>query len=995
MKSHVYNEPGLSVRNIHQGDSGRIQQRSRKLSSSRIFGRIFLGLLALVVTLPSGALRLAAQQAAGAIQGKVLDPTGAVVPGANVVVLRGAKTVKQLSTDEAGNFTAAGLAPGAYTVRVNSTGFAEYVSGVLQVAASAVVTLDATLIIEGSQQQVNVTSTTGHGVSIAPGENASAMVLTGPDLDALPDDPEELASDLKALAGPTIKSKGAIFMIDGFTGGHIPPKDAIQEIRINQNPFSAEYSDIGFGRIEILTKPGSSAVHGAFSLKGSDSVLNSRNPYTNVKPAYNAEDLTGDLAGPLSQKASYFLDFEGRHANENEIINATVLSPALSITPIAQSVNTPETDAAGGGRVDYQLTEKNSLSMRYEYRYTSQSNTGVGGFTLPERSYNLNDTLNTLQLADSEVISNSAINETRLQFTRDALGQAASTFQPAIKVLDAFTGGGAQIGNSFHNENRWELQNYTSLTRGHHTLTFGGQANLANLYDSSPLNFEGQFVFSGGQGPLLNSQNNVVLGGNGQPVLIPLSSIQVYQRTLQLQQLGYSMPAIIARGGGASQFTVAGGQPASSLQQIDVGLFLQDDWRVSPSFSISPGFRWEGQNDIHDWRDYAPRMGLAWMPHGRGGRTGNTVIRLGSGVFYDRFNENNFLQTLRFNGITQQQFIISNPAFYPQVPSLASLESLGQPQTIQTLDPNLRSPGILQSSAGVEQQLPFGVVASVTYINTHGWNMFMSRNINAPLPGSGLTPFPGGNIYQYESAGKFNENQIVANFNRSFKGRMALFGRYTYNRAFSNTDGPNSFPANQYNLAAEYGRAATDIRHNLVLGGSLLGPFRTDLSPFLLVRSGAPFNIITGYDNNGDSLFTDRPAFATNPNAPGVVVTPYGAFNPNPAPGAALIPRNYAQGPGFASLNMRFGRTFGFGPESFAGGHHKSKVKLESTDHRYNLTVSVIVRNLFNLTNPGIPIGNLSSPLFNQSNWLAAASGAYDPAYGNNRRLMFDVRLSF
>jgi len=932
-----------------------------------------------------------AQRPAGSLHGKVFDPSGAVIPGAAVQVLNASnKAVRKLSTDHAGNFSAAELAPGTYTVHVSKAGFADFFSGPVRVSASKATSLIARLPLQSTRQEVSVMAEPGSGVSLAPNENASAMTLRGADLKALPDDPEELRADLKALAGPTVNSKGAEFLVDGFRGGRLPPKDAIQEIRINQNPFSAKYSEIGFGRVEILTKPGARKVHGTFSLKGSDDALNSRNPFTAIKPRYHAEDLTGDLTGPLSHRASYFVDFEGRKATENEIINATVLGPSLNVTSVAQSVVTPETDGVGGGRVDDQLNDKNILSARYEWSRTSQNSVGVGGLTLPSRAYSMTDNTNTVQLADTMILSNSAINQTRLQYIREGIGQSANSFQPTLKVLDAFTGGGAQAGNSLYIDDSWELRNDTSLTHGKHTITFGGDVHTDLLYDRSPADFAGAFIFSGGLAPVLDSSNNTVLGTNGSPLLAPITSIQRYQRTLQLQQSGLSPAAILARGAGASQFTIAGGQPASSLAQTDVGIYFQDDWRVTPSLSISPGFRWEGQNDIHDWKDFGPRFGLAWAP-GRHGHRGKTVLRLGSGIFYERFNANQMLQTLRFNGVTQQQFVLNNPLFYPQVPTLASLQALGLPQTIWTIDPNLRSPAMFQAAAGVERQLPLGIVASANYIHTRVWHKFLARNINAPLPGSGKTPFPGGNIYQYESAGTFNENQLVVSVNRRFKGRFAMFGRYTYNRAFSNSDGINSFPANPYNLQADYGRASTDIRHDLVLGGSLLGPFRTDLNPFLVVRSGAPFNITTGQDNNGDSLFTDRPSFAANPFQPGVVVTPYGAFNPAPAIGGTIIPRNFGQGPGFVSLNMRFGRTFGFGP-STGNGHG---MHLHSTDHRYDLTLSVMVRNILNTTNRGIPIGNLSSPLFNQSNWLASSSGAYDPAYGNNRRLMFELRLNF
>ena len=237
-----------------------------------------------------------------------------------------------------------------------------------------------------------------------------------------------------------------------------------------------------------------------------------------------------------------------------------------------------------------------------------------------------------------------------------------------------------------------------------------------------------------------------------------------------------------------------------------------------------------------------------------------------------------------------------------------------------------------------------------------------------------------------------------------------MFGRYEYNRAFSNTDGINTFPANQYDLQADYGRAATDIRHTLVLGGSFFVPLATTLDPFLVVRSGAPFNITTGHDRNGDTLFTDRPTFASNPNQTGVIVTPFGIFNTIPQTGAAIIPRNYGQGPGFATFNLRLSRTFGFGKTQWRRGVRTRTACSSSvcrtqqqavlaasppTQHRYNLTVAVIVRNLFNTTNPGLPVGNLSSPSFGRANWMASSAGPTDMAYGNNRRVQLQLRFDF
>ena len=964
------------------------------------------------------AVTAAAQQPAGTLQGTVLDESGALVQGAKVTILQGQVVVRELLTDDSGSFSASGLTPGEYSVDVSLKGFADFESGKTSVPAGGVETVSVTLRVEAEKQQVTVVSDQSDHVSLAPSENAGAVTLRGADLATLPDDSEELASDLKALAGASIGGSGSGFYVDGFSNGGVPPKSSIREVRINQNPFSAEYDKVGFGRVEILTKPGTDKLHGTLAYRMSSAALNSRNPYSPTKPDYQANLLGGELSGSLSKRASFFVNVEGRRANDNVLVNATVLSPSLLVTPFNQAFVVPARELIAGGRIDYQLSDRHSLTARYTRAQSSQENAGVGGFTLPSQAYALSETVQTVQLTETALLTPSAVNETRLQFIRSDTGRRAASFQPAIQVLESFVDGGAQVGNSMHSPDTWELQNNTTVTRGTHTFRFGGRVRMLSLYDRSPRNFGGTFVFSGGSGPELDSSNHMVIGPDGLPVIVPVSSIERYRRTLLFQQLGYGPAEVRVLGGGASQFSRAGGQPVSSLTDTDLGLFVQDDWRMTPTLSLSAGLRWEGQSDIHDWKDLAPRLGLAWMPGNHGGKGGKTVIRLGAGVFYDRFGDNQMLQTLRFDGHTQRQFVLNIPSFFPQVPSIPTLETLGLPQTIRQVDPNLRSAYLIQSALGIERQLPMGMVAAFTVIDTRARHLYLSRNITAPYPGDGVAGVVSTasthTIYQYESAGTLNQDQFVASLSRRFRGRIGVFGRYTYSRAFGNTDGPDSFPANQFNLSANYGRASTDIRHNVVVGGSLLGPLGLSLNPFLVVRSGVPFDITTGHDNNHDALFTDRPAFATSPYGPNVVATPYGVFDTRPAGGAVIIPPNFGQGPGFVTLNLRLSRTFGLGGRTSAGlaptktanksgssGFDAVSEKPHglfhdsSTEHRFNLTLAVIVRNVLNTTNPGMPVGNLSSTYFNQSTWLASSSGPEDAAYGNNRRVQFQVRLSF
>ena len=145
-----------------------------------------------------------------------------------------------------------------------------------------------------------------------PDNNATALVLRGEDLAALPDDPDDLADALQALAGPGAGPNGGSIYIDGFSGGQLPPKESIREIRINQNPFSAEYDRLGFGRIEILTRPGTDQVRGGFGFNDSDGVFNSRNPFATNKPDYSNRNFGGNIGGPISKRASFFLDFQRR-----------------------------------------------------------------------------------------------------------------------------------------------------------------------------------------------------------------------------------------------------------------------------------------------------------------------------------------------------------------------------------------------------------------------------------------------------------------------------------------------------------------------------------------------------------------------------------------------------------------------------------------------------------------------------------------------------------
>ncbi|HKQ99162.1 MAG TPA: carboxypeptidase regulatory-like domain-containing protein, partial [Pyrinomonadaceae bacterium] len=529
-----------------------------------LFGRfIKLGVGLALSLILFAAAAFAQQGAGGTLRGRIVDQFGGAIIGATVTVVDAAGVEKTATTNDEGLYVVNGLAPGTYTVRAQAAGFALYENTTVEVKAGQRDAFDITLEVTIEQSEVTVAGEPP--VSTDPENNAGAIVLRGADIEALPEDPDELTEALQALAGPSAGPNGGQIFVDGFTGGRLPPRESIREIRINSNPFSAEYDRLGFGRIEILTKPGTDRFRGQVSFSFNDESLNSRNPFAPNRAPYQSRQFSGNVSGPLiSKKASYFFDFERRQVDDNDIINATILDPNLNVTPFSLAVLTPQTRTTFSPRFDYQLNPSNTLVARYSFSRTERENTGVGDFNLLSRAFNTSSTQHSLQLTETMIVSPSIINETRFQFVRSSSEREGDNSLPTIRVLDAFTGGGSQIGLSFNRESRWELANNTSWAISNHALKFGVRLRGISLKDVSPNNFAGTFTFAGGLAPQLDANNQIIPGAD--PVLI--SSIERYRRTLLFQQQGLTPAEVRALGGGATQFTLAGGNPESSISQV-------------------------------------------------------------------------------------------------------------------------------------------------------------------------------------------------------------------------------------------------------------------------------------------------------------------------------------------------------------------------------------------------------------------------------------------
>ena len=370
------------------------------------------------------------------------------------------------------------------------------------------------------------------------------------------------------------------------------------------------------------------------------------------------------------------------------------------------------------------------------------------------------------------------------------------------------------------------------------------------------------------------------------------------------------------------------GRPEVSFSQREAYGFFQDDVRLRPNFNLTLGLRYGWQSNLDDLNNFAPRLAFTFAPGDR-----KTVLRGGAGMFYERLHEEVVQHALLFGGI--RELVISNPSFPdPFVTSGASQT----PPSIVRIAPDIESPYLTQASLGLERKLSAGIQLTIDLLTLRGKHLLRSRNINAPLPVTGLRSDPNFlNINQVESSASMRSDALSVTLQgrigaRLFKGMI----QYTLSRTTDDTSGAFALPANNFDLRPERGRADFDQRHRFNFSGRLRVPLDFTLGARLALASGAPFNITTGFDNNRDTVANDRPSGVT---------------------------RNTGQGPGFAQLDLRLSKRIRGIPAPFKNGHGSG-----DSGSSGDLVISVDAFNALNRVNFNRFIGERSSTLFGLAN---------------------------
>lgn len=712
--------------------------------------------------------------------------------------------------------------------------------------------------------------------------------LSEQEIAELPDDPDELQQVLEQMAGP-----GATIRVNGFRGGRLPPKSQIQSIRFRRNSYAAENHEAGGFGIDIMTRPGNSAWRGMTNVGFRDESMNARNAFApSLGPEqYRRFGFAAD--GPIVKgRTSLALNVDANVSYDSQTIVATTPDGRLN-----DLVRRPEDRLFASARIDHQLTPSQMIRLELRREHDERESLGVGDFDLQERAYTSRGRESSLRFSLNGLIAPAVAHELKVRFEDSRVQTSSLSSAPAVVVIDTFSSGGA--GQQGDRRGRLlEVEDNVDFELGRkHRLRAGVQLESTWYRSDELTNGNGTWTFG---------------------------DLAQYERGI------------------ATTYTQRVGATLVEYNQAQGAWYVQDDWTPFKTLSVSLGLRHELQTHLNGVWNLAPRVGFSWSP-------GAYTVRGGYGIFHDWFESGLYEQTLRVNGVTQQEIVIQRPT-YPD-PSGGIFANPLPPSRLQ-VDPDLEMPMLHQASIGIERTFLETLRVMASYTRQRGRNQFRAVNLNAPLPGTGERPDPSlGNVTELISTGETEVDRLHVNVNYARPERRLFMGAsYTLGRARNFSDNPFALPANNYDLDAEWGPSSQDVRHRLFAMINVGLPKGLRMAVFSQAQSARPYNIITGFDDNNDTVVNDRPEG---------------------------VGRNSARGAASWNLNARLSRTFSFGPERQTdgppmrrGGGRRGglrgggRMMMEGNDLRYQMEFYVQAFNVLNRTNLVGFSGNQRSDYF-------------------------------
>jgi hypothetical protein len=764
-------------------------------------------LLAILLLIGCFIVRAQSPSARFSISGVVQDQAGAAIVGARVELgAVGSSGAQSTTTDQAGHFEFKRIAAGQYQLQVSSQGF-ESTPLEVKVGSQSPAPLQVVMPIASIHQETTVTSEPAQ-ISTEASDNKDAVAISEQSLSNLPVFDQDYIGAMSRFLDPgSVGTNGVSLIVNGMEVNNLGVSpSAIKEIKINQDPYSAEYQRPGRGRIEVITKPGSPEYHGTFNFIFRDAHLNARDPFALTRAPEQRRIYEGFLSGPVrrSKKTSFLISVSRKEEDLQSIVFAQGLAGAIRANVPAPSRNT-----LIAGQVTHAKSDKNTFSIRASLLLESVDNQNVGGTTLPEAGLNSRNKEQEITFSQTLVLSPKLVNNLRLLLGVER--QTATSLSPdrKIVVLDAFTGGGAQ-GDYLRTEYHAQLMEMLAYSTGKHLIKVGiNIPDLSRRGFNNNLNSAGTFYFS---------------------------SLADYAQ-------GRPFSFVQQQGNGHVVF----------LEKI-IGLFAQDEYHPRKNVMLSFGLRYDWQNYFHDHNNFAPRFSFAYAP----GNSQKLVFRGGAGIFYDRSGPRPIQDILLFNGSRLRQYVIPSPG-YPD--PFANGGFAAQPVSVTRLEPNIKIPYSAQYSFGMERQLHKSTTLALTYLGFRGLDQFRSRDINAPVPPSySVRPDPSiGVLRQIEAAGRRASDSLEVtlrgNVTRFFNG----IAQYRLSSTDDNTSGITYFPPNAYDLSGEWARSDLDRRHRFELLGTINPGKLFNLGVSWSLYSGLPYTLTTGLDQFHTGTANARP----------------------------------------------------------------------------------------------------------------------------------------